>query len=161
MDRPPAAGVRSEAALRSDFGAMSLPAQYAAQLVAFPSVLRELVEAELAAGNTIVEVASCFPAPPAGAYVKLAKSITTRPRAKTAALDFYDRNTSIYSGEWTDARRFYFVIEPPQPPPAEVDMNAIRDARSPNAGTRQHSENKSSRSAAGLSAPDSPVAPSS
>src|ERR1044072_5071196 len=101
------------------------------RLEQFPAVLRKLLEAELKAGNTIVEIASCFPAPPAGAYAKLAKRITTRPREKTAQLDFYDRNSSLYSGEWTDAKRVYFVIEPPGPPPPEVDMDAIREARNP------------------------------
>ena len=94
----------------------------------FPSALRQLLDAELAAGNTIEEVASCHPAPPAGAYAKLTKPITTRPREKTAEIDFYDRNTSIYSGEWTDAKRFYFILEPPHPPLPEPDMNAIREA---------------------------------
>lgn len=108
---------------------MRVPAEFAARIAAFPAVLRELIDAELAAGNTIVEVASCFPAPPAGAYAKLAKRITTRPRTGTDALDFYERDTSIYSGEWTDAKRFYFVIEPPNPPPAEIDMDAIREGR--------------------------------
>jgi hypothetical protein len=100
----------------------------AAQLAKFPAVLRELIEAELAAGNEIVEIASCFPAPPVGAYVKFARPISTRPRAKSAALDFYDRNSSSYSGEWTDAKRFFFVLEPPHPPPPEPDMDAIREA---------------------------------
>src|SRR3954468_3034164 len=99
------------------------------RLAEFPAVLRKLLKAELAAGNSITEIASCFPAPPAGAYAKLAKRITTRPRAKTAQLDFYDRNSSLYSGEWTDAKRFYFVIEPALPPPPEPDMDAIRNAR--------------------------------
>jgi hypothetical protein len=108
---------------------MSIPAEFAARIAAFPAVLRELIDAELAAGNTIVEVASCFPAPPAGAYAKLGKRITTRPRATTDTLDFYERDTSIHSGEWTDAKRFYFVIEPPNPPPAEIDTDALREGR--------------------------------
>src|SRR5262249_33247684 len=40
----------------------------------------------------------------------------------------YDRNSSIYSGEFTDAKRFYFVLEPPDPPPPEPNMDAIREA---------------------------------
>lgn len=108
---------------------MSASSDFKSRLAEFPVVLRELVEAELAAGNSIVEMASCFPAPPAGAYVKLARFITTRPRVKTEQIDFYDRNTSICSGEWTDAKRFYFVIEPPRPPEPEPDMDAIRNAR--------------------------------
>ena len=96
------------------------------RLARFPRPLRQLLEAELAVGNAITEVASCFPAPPAGAYVKLARLVSTRVRAKTAEVDFYERNSSLYSGEWTDAQRFYFVLEPPHPPPPEPDMDAIR-----------------------------------
>jgi hypothetical protein len=66
--------------------------------------------------------------------VKLAKPITTRSRAKTTALDFIDRNSSVYSGEWTDAKRLYFVLEPPRPPPPEPDMDAIREGRNAAAG---------------------------
>lgn len=108
---------------------MQTPESFAARLAEFPATLHELIEAEVAAGNQIDEIASCFPAPPAGAYVKLARSVSTRARVKTAALDFYERNSSLWSGEWTDATRFYFVLEPPKPSPAEPDMDAIRDAR--------------------------------
>jgi hypothetical protein len=113
---------------------MSTPPATDPRLAAFPAALRELLDAELAAGNTIVEVASCFPAPPAGAYVKLARAVSTRPRESTPELHYYDRNTSIYSGEWSDAKRFYFVIEPPHPPPPEPNMDAIRAASNAAAG---------------------------
>lgn len=95
-------------------------------LAAFPPALRELVAAELAAGNEILEVSSTFPAPPAGAYAKLARAVTTRERASTPGVSFYERNSSSYSGEFADERRFYFVLEPPRPPEPEPDMNAIR-----------------------------------
>src|SRR5580765_5672103 len=108
---------------------MNLSPTFATRVAEFPPVLRRLLEAELAGGNEIAEIASCFPAPPAGAYVKLARPITTRPRTKGEGLDFYDRNSSIYSGEWTDANRFFFVLEPPNPPEPEPDMDAIRNAR--------------------------------
>jgi hypothetical protein len=101
---------------------------HAQELAAFPAVLRSLIDAELAAGNEIVEIASSFPAPPAGAYVKLRDKVSTRERTSGDGLDFYERNSSLYSGEFTDAKRFYFVIEPPDPPPSESDMNAIRAA---------------------------------
>jgi hypothetical protein len=108
---------------------MSMSAEFARRVAEFPIALRELIAAELSAGNRIVEVASCFPAPPAGAYVKLAQPVTTRARTNTAQVDFYDRNTSLYSGEWTDGRRFFFVLEPPHPPEPEPDMDAIRAAQ--------------------------------
>ena len=91
------------------------------RLEKFPEVLRQLIAAELAAGNTILEMSGGFPAPPAGDCVKLAKPVSTHPRVSADGLSFYDRNSSIYSGEWTDERRFYFVIEPPRPPPPEPE----------------------------------------
>jgi hypothetical protein len=105
---------------------MSLPSQWTQELAAFPAALRALIEAELAAGNEIVEISSSFPAPPAGAYAKLARPVSACPRASSKEIDFYDRNGPSYSGEFTDAKRFYFVLEPPRPPPPEPDMNAIR-----------------------------------
>lgn len=110
---------------------MNLTAEQQKELAKFPSGLRSLLEAELAAGNSIVEVGHSFPAPPAGAYFKLANKVSTRPRASDAGIDFYERNSSIYSGEFTDAKRFYFILEPPNPPPAEPDMDAIRKAHEP------------------------------
>jgi hypothetical protein len=105
---------------------MKLTAEQEKELKNFPPALRALVERELEAGNSIKEIGHSFPAPPAGAYFKMAKKVTTRPRVSGSGLDFYDRNSSIYSGEFTDAKRFYFVIEPPSPPEPEADMDAIR-----------------------------------
>lgn len=110
---------------------MNLTPEQQKELAQFPSALRALIEAELAAGNSIVEVGHSFPAPPAGAYFKLASKVSTRPRASSDGVSFYDRNSSIYSGEFTDAKRFYFVVEPPNPPPPEPDMDAIRKAHDP------------------------------
>ncbi len=107
---------------------MKIPEQFSKQVAAFPAPLRKLIEAELKAGNKIVELSSCFPAPPAGAYVKLEKPVSTRPRKTAGTVTFYDRNSSSYSGEFTDAKRFYFVLEPPHPPEPPPDMDAIRAA---------------------------------
>lgn len=107
---------------------MNLAPEHQKDFAAMPAALRELLEAELAAGNEIVESGHSFPAPPAGAYFKLARPVTTRPRKSGRGLDFYARNSSSYSGEFTDAKRFFFILEPPLPPPPEPDMNAIRAA---------------------------------
>ena len=87
------------------------------EIAAFPASLRKLIEAELQAGNKIAELSSTFPAPPAGAYVKLENPVIIRLRKPARGVDFSDRNSSSYSGEFTDAKRFYFVLEPPHPPP--------------------------------------------
>jgi hypothetical protein len=102
-----------------------------AEVARFPAVLRALVEGELAAGNTIVEIGHRHPAPPAGAFVKLARKVTTRARTSGDGLDFYERQSSQHSGEFTDGRRFFWVLEPPDPPPPEPDMDAIRRALEP------------------------------
>jgi len=49
-----------------------------------------------------------------------------RPRLATPGLDFYDRNGSSHSGEFTDAKRHFFVLEPAHPPEPPPDMDAIR-----------------------------------
>ncbi len=105
---------------------MSIPEEHEPEFVKFPAVLRELVLAELAAGNSIEELGHSFPAAPCGAYIKLAREVTTRPRVKTPELHFYDRDCSGYSGEYTDAQRHYFVLEPAHPPKPPPDMDAIR-----------------------------------
>ncbi|MEQ1826381.1 MAG: hypothetical protein ABL921_10550 [Pirellula sp.] len=92
----------------------------------FPEPLRKLVEEELRAGNQIMEFGHGFPAAPCGAYIKLAAPVSSRERVATLELDFYDRDSSNYSGEFTDANRHYFVLEPPHPPKPAPDTNAIR-----------------------------------
>lgn len=105
---------------------MEDPTPLPKEISAFPVALRALIEAELRAGNRIVEVSSTFPAPPAGAYVMLANPVTTRPRESSPGVGFYDRRSSSYSGEFADPQRFYFVLEPPHPPEPAPDMDAIR-----------------------------------
>jgi hypothetical protein len=108
---------------------MKISPEHQKDINAMPPVLRAMLEAELAAGNTILEVGHSFPAPPAGAYFKLTKPVSTRDRKSDATIGFYDRNMPSYSGEFTDAKRFYFILEPPHPPQPEPDMNAIRAER--------------------------------
>lgn len=110
---------------------MNLTQEQQTELARFPAALKALVEAELAAGNTIEEIGHSHPAPPVGAYIKLAHKVSTRPRAPGDGLDVYERSSSLYSGEFTDAKRFFFVLEPPNPPPAEPDTDASRKAHEP------------------------------
>lgn len=110
---------------------MNLTAEQQQELARFPAALQALVAAELAAGNGVREIHHSHPAPPVGACVLLAKPVSTRPRASGAGLSFYERNSSLHSGEFTDAARHYFVLEAPQPPPPEPDMDALRQAHAP------------------------------
>ena len=105
---------------------MSIPEPFRADVEKLPPLLRALLEAELAAGNAIDHVGHSFPAPPVGAYIKLVKPVTTRPRTSGDGLQFRERQSSLSSGEFTDERRFFFIVEPPSPPPPEPDMDAIR-----------------------------------
>lgn len=101
------------------------------ELVAFPKVLRDLLAAELAAGNEVVEVDHGFPAPPIGANLRLAKAVTTRPRTSSHGLRFRESQGSLYGGLFTDAAGVFFLLEPALPPPPEPDMDAIRAAHTP------------------------------
>lgn len=110
---------------------MTLPDLIRKEMAAIPPGLRALLEAELVAGNSIEEVGHSFPAPPVGAYFKLARPLLTRPRASGDGIDYYLRNSSLYSGEITDAKRFFFLLEPPAPPPPEPNMAEIRAIHTP------------------------------
>jgi hypothetical protein len=116
---------------------MNVPKEFQSDFDSFPPVLRKLLDAELAAGNEIAEFGHGFPAPPAGAYIKLAKPLISRQRASGGGIDFYDRNFPDFSGEITDAKRFFFLLEPPHPPEPEPDMDAIRAARYPSSAVVQ------------------------
>ena len=97
-----------------------------------PPILRALLEAELAAANVIIEVGHSHPAPPVGAYFKLARQVTTRPRESGDGLHFFDRHGSTSSGEFTDDDRRYWIVEAPNPTDAEYpDMDAIRASLQP------------------------------
>ena len=108
---------------------MSLTPEQSSALTELPAVLRELLEAELAAGNSIDELGHGHPAAPCGAWVRLRLPVSSRARLASPELDFYERNTRSWSGEFTDARRHFFILEPPAPEEAEPDMQALREAR--------------------------------
>lgn len=105
-------------------------------LANFPPLLRALLDAELAAGNSIVEIGHVFPAPPVGAWVMLARPVSTRPRQPGDGLTFRSRNWNAYSFEWSDAQGYFFLLEPPLPEPPAPDMDAIRNANAPRAVLR-------------------------
>jgi hypothetical protein len=109
---------------------MMIPPEFRKDAEALPPALRLLLDAELSAGNTIAEVGSSFPAPPAGAHFKLARQVTTRLRQSGDGLNFRDYGYPNFSGAFTDERGFYFILEPPVPPLPEPDMDAIRAAHS-------------------------------
>lgn len=117
-----------EPAMREGEPAVNLPAESTGEFATFPAVLRALVEAELAAGNSIAAFEHGFPAAPCGASIKLARAVGESRRKSTGDLSFYERNNSNYAGEFTTAERHFFVLEPPLPAPPPPDMDAIRQA---------------------------------
>ena len=76
---------------------MLLPSEFQKDFDAMPVALQQLLLAELAAGNRILELGHSFPAPPAGAYFLLANPVSTRPRSSGDGLVFYARNSSLSS----------------------------------------------------------------
>lgn len=110
---------------------MPIPESFQKDLASMPPALKQLLEAELAAGNTITEVGHSFPAAPAGAYFLLAKPLQSRAQESGDGIVYYDRKMPSYSGEITDAKRHFFLLEPPHPPEPEPDMDAIRAAHQP------------------------------
>ena len=117
-----------------------MAAGWQAEIQRFPAGLRALVEAECAAGNAVTEVSHSFPAPPIGACLMLARPVSTRARASYGALCFRARNSSLLSGEWTDAAGIFFVLEPPVPseePPSMDEIRAAGNAVIPPVGAAQ------------------------
>lgn len=110
---------------------MNIPAEFAKEFATFPAALRALVEAELAAGNSIVAIEHGFPAAPCGASIKLAREVGMARRASKGEISFYARNNSSYAGEFTTTERHFFVLEPPLQEPPPADMDAIRAAHIP------------------------------
>ena len=78
--------------------------QYAKEIAAFPPALRELNEAELRAGNAIIEIGARQPAPMCGSCARLAREVTTRPRADSPGKASFERCGSGHSGESTTSR---------------------------------------------------------
>lgn len=103
-----------------------IPPEYEQDVSLFPEVLRNLLFAELNAGNTIVDVGHAHPAPPVGAYIKLAKLVTTRARQSGDGLNFLERNNSQYCGEFTDGDRRFFIIEESIADSSYPNMDEIR-----------------------------------
>ncbi len=102
-----------------------LPLEQCDDFLRMPVALRELLLTELAAGNQVVEISHCHPAPPSGACFRLARRLITRAAESNDGLYYRERNSSLSSGEITDGQRFFFLVEPPLPLEPEPDMNAI------------------------------------
>ncbi|MBL9199770.1 MAG: hypothetical protein JNL39_04645 [Opitutaceae bacterium] len=106
---------------------METPEHITKELSAFPAALLQLVNDELEAGNGIAGFARAFPAPRDGVCAKLTKPVTTRARESSPGVHFREWNSLSHAGEFTDAHRRYFVLEPPHPPSVEKNMDSIRE----------------------------------
>lgn len=110
---------------------MTIPPELRRDADRLPPLLRALLEAELAAGNSVTEIGHTFPASPEGAYFMLAGPVTTRPRESGGGLTFRDFNCCLYAGYFGDEACLYFIVEPPLPPPPDPDTEAILAAHAP------------------------------
>lgn len=107
----------------------SIPEDFKSDFDAFPPGLRALLDAELAAGNTILKFSHGFPAPPIGACIMLEKPVSTRAKATDDNFIYRQVQGSLYSGWFTDKDKRFFLLEPPLASDAEYpDMDAIREA---------------------------------
>lgn len=104
---------------------MSEPQKVHAVIAQLPVELRELVRAELAAGNSIVDVSRASGEHATSLRVHLAKRVTTRPRASTRAILHIGRERVRQPSEFRSRDGGYSVVEPPISPAQEVDMDAI------------------------------------
>lgn len=107
---------------------MSDAAKIAAALERLPAELRELVRAEVAAGNAIVGVVSVSADVPQSVCVQLAARVTTRPRASTGAVRFIEQHSERCGGAFADHWHMQVVVEPPRSASIEADMEGIRAA---------------------------------
>lgn len=106
---------------------MGVPVEFQERISLFPVELRELLEAELETGNSIVGVERGFPAAPSGAYVMLARVVHASRRRSEGGIVFVERNNLQCSGEFTTSDRQFFVLEPPRPASEIANMDAIRE----------------------------------
>ena len=105
---------------------MSVPQDGNAIIAQLPVELRELVLAELAAGNSIAEVSGASGEHATSLCVHLAKRVTTRPRVSTRAILYIGRERVRQASEFRSRDGGYSVMEPPIAPAQEADMDAIR-----------------------------------
>lgn len=110
---------------RNIFG-QKVSAEDARLLATFPAELQKLIDDEIKDGNAIQSIEYGFPAAPCGASVKLARQVKNERKVSTTTLNFYARNNTQYSGEFTTSQRHFFVLEPPIPSEPAPDMDTIR-----------------------------------
>ncbi len=102
-----------------------VPLEFRARIERFPAALRQLLDRELAGGNSIASVGGGFPAPPVGAQVMLAQGLSSGPEA-LEGLVVRTRASSLNHLEITDRTGHYFILTPPIPPPPLPSMDEIR-----------------------------------
>lgn len=109
----------------------TFPSAIAAELRSFPAALLDLLEAELAAGNTIEQAGAGFPAPPIGAKVVLGKRISTRELRSEGELLFREWPNAVEPRGFSDLQKHFFVLDPRDPEPVLPTMDEIRAAHEP------------------------------
>ena len=109
---------------------MIVPPAFQAEVASLPSPLRAVLEAELAAGNEILDVVHTFPAPPIGACVRLARPLSPDGSSVPAGVNPCRFPNWDGSSGLSDMAGHYFVLGPPVAPPDPPGMDEIGAGRS-------------------------------
>jgi hypothetical protein len=104
-----------------DFLSRKQPQTPAEHVALLPLALRTVVERELAAGNTIADAGSGFPAAPVGLWVKLARPFLTASDEPPPGALYRTRAHWTWPAEFTDPQRHNFVICLPDPNASEAE----------------------------------------
>lgn len=131
-----------------------IPDRFRDDVAAFPAPLRALLDAELAAGNAIVDSGRGPPAPPGGAWARLARPLRTR-LATFPARQHLARDTSRRGGGGgiTDVDRRFFILEPATQLSAPAGPPDVRSAPPPAAFAPRANATDATRS----EPPDTPL----
>jgi hypothetical protein len=88
-------------------------------------------------------VGHSYPAPPVGAYIKLTKPISTKIDAAKDELTFSERDNSLYSEEYTDKNRRFFILTLPKPSiKAASDSKFLRQIKADSEKTNRKTDSK-------------------
>jgi hypothetical protein len=105
---------------------MTIPREFEKSVSRLPPGVRAVLEAELAAGNTIAHAGGGFPAPPAGECVKLAqpfKVATKKGFAVPAGVQVrLQPNHSLVTAEFGDDDKGWFWVIDTAPPYEEREL---------------------------------------
>lgn len=105
---------------------MQIPRHLQADAALLPTVLRDLLAAELAAGNEVAEVFYGFPVAPVGVGIRFVRPLSVPVPANTAGITPCRFPNWDGSSGYSDAPGHSFLLGPPVVPPDPPPMDEIR-----------------------------------